>query len=468
MKKASINHQANYLSIKPANKLYNQTLTFQVISDIRQFKKTTLCIIIPSLNPDFSLLLGFIKVIITQTGSSLSHLSILAREHQIPILKISNIIARLPKHSKSLKVTQSKIFIFLIIFLSCSLILPNPTFAFLPASTINLITQSNLPLLLGLLTSFLANIAIVFKSFKKRLYLLLLIPAIFSLILLFTLTIKQFKTLKQYNQYNIPVIPTYNVVSGNPIKPSIQYIQSSLPKLDPYEALTNSKYILIEPYSFPSTRLVNAKKINNLSTQILNNSKNPKKIDEIMASHKLSKKDNLVFVCDAGWTGSVLAFILNSYGYNVNYLAKSKIPENLLNQYLDFSFKSKSQTIIIDKFNYQSQSKYIYFLFNIEDQYVFTCKPNQHKNSLFPATIDQFTIISATHNYSYSNLCYHNSNFPSQINLKDQALSFDSITSKDFDNKKVICQNQWHCFLTRHAINYLASKTVNKIYCLNC
>jgi len=99
-------NQTNFLSTKPESLL--EPLNYQLLTDVRQFEPKTDCIITSSLNPDFSLVFGFIKAIITEAGSTLSHLSILAREYQIPIIRIPNLISKLPSMGK-LQIYTSKI-----------------------------------------------------------------------------------------------------------------------------------------------------------------------------------------------------------------------------------------------------------------------------------------------------------------------------------------------------------------------
>lgn len=60
-------------------------LKYQVLNEVMSFNKSSPCIVVNSLKSDFALLLGSVQCIITQSGSPLSHLAIVAREYNIPV-----------------------------------------------------------------------------------------------------------------------------------------------------------------------------------------------------------------------------------------------------------------------------------------------------------------------------------------------------------------------------------------------
>ena len=72
-------------------------MKYKVIDSIKDFEKACDCIIVKSLSPDYSILLGSLKLIIAEAGSALSHLAIVGREQSIPILLVEDIISRIPK-----------------------------------------------------------------------------------------------------------------------------------------------------------------------------------------------------------------------------------------------------------------------------------------------------------------------------------------------------------------------------------
>lgn len=65
------------------------SLTFQHISSVLSFDtmQKSLVIVVDYLDPELFLLFSRIKLIVTNQGSALSHLSILAREYSMPIIK---------------------------------------------------------------------------------------------------------------------------------------------------------------------------------------------------------------------------------------------------------------------------------------------------------------------------------------------------------------------------------------------
>ena len=73
------------------------TYSYQVIEDIMDFKKGN-CIIIASMDPDYSILLSQISIIIAEGGSPLAHLAIIAREYNKTIILIDFIMHIPNKH----------------------------------------------------------------------------------------------------------------------------------------------------------------------------------------------------------------------------------------------------------------------------------------------------------------------------------------------------------------------------------
>jgi len=79
--------------------LKTNKLKYQVIKGVTDFNKCN-CIITKYLNPDFTMLLNNIQVIITERGSSLSHLAIIAREYNKTVIQASGIVGKIPKEGK--------------------------------------------------------------------------------------------------------------------------------------------------------------------------------------------------------------------------------------------------------------------------------------------------------------------------------------------------------------------------------
>ncbi len=70
---------------------------YKIITDIRDYETGYPCIVVENLDPDYYLLFGSIGLIITGQGGVLSHLAILAREYNIPIIRIENITSEIPQ-----------------------------------------------------------------------------------------------------------------------------------------------------------------------------------------------------------------------------------------------------------------------------------------------------------------------------------------------------------------------------------
>jgi phosphohistidine swiveling domain-containing protein len=72
-------------------------LKYKILDSIEDFDENCECIIVKTLDPDYYLLFGSVKLIISEKGSSLSHLAIVGREHNMPIFLIEEIISKIPK-----------------------------------------------------------------------------------------------------------------------------------------------------------------------------------------------------------------------------------------------------------------------------------------------------------------------------------------------------------------------------------
>lgn len=84
--------------VRPSFDLNN--LKFQVLNSVLDFDQKSECIVLDALNPDFSIIIGSISLIIAQKGSSLSHLAIIARENGVGVILIKDIITKIKKKGK--------------------------------------------------------------------------------------------------------------------------------------------------------------------------------------------------------------------------------------------------------------------------------------------------------------------------------------------------------------------------------
>lgn len=70
---------------------------YKIIANIKDYETDYPCIVVESLDPDYYLLFGSIGLIITEQGGALSHLAIVAREYNMPIIRIENITSEIPE-----------------------------------------------------------------------------------------------------------------------------------------------------------------------------------------------------------------------------------------------------------------------------------------------------------------------------------------------------------------------------------
>ena len=76
--------------------IVNKKFNYQVVKEVFDFQKAD-CIVVDYLNPDFTILLSNIRFIISERGSVLSHLAIIAREYRKSIIVVEKITSKIPK-----------------------------------------------------------------------------------------------------------------------------------------------------------------------------------------------------------------------------------------------------------------------------------------------------------------------------------------------------------------------------------
>lgn len=87
--------------------LPNGKFKFQCVKEVMNLDDETNCIIVESLDPDFTLLLNSIEIIITKTGSKLAHLAIVAREYGKNILQCDEMFNHKIKKSGILEIVKT-------------------------------------------------------------------------------------------------------------------------------------------------------------------------------------------------------------------------------------------------------------------------------------------------------------------------------------------------------------------------
>jgi len=76
--------------------IVSKKFNYQVVKEVFDFQKAD-CIVVDYLNPDFTILLSNIRFIISERGSVLSHLAIIAREYRKSIIVVEKITSKIPK-----------------------------------------------------------------------------------------------------------------------------------------------------------------------------------------------------------------------------------------------------------------------------------------------------------------------------------------------------------------------------------
>lgn len=75
--------------------LKGKGFSYSVASDISDYSQDKQAIVVPVLFPNLFLVFGNIKLIISEKGSYLSHIAILAREQNIPVLLLPEVISKI-------------------------------------------------------------------------------------------------------------------------------------------------------------------------------------------------------------------------------------------------------------------------------------------------------------------------------------------------------------------------------------
>lgn len=76
-------------------------MNYRIVKKISDFRESE-CIIVSYLNPDLTLLISNIKVIITERGSVLSHLAIIAREYKKAVFLAEGITRKIATRGRLL------------------------------------------------------------------------------------------------------------------------------------------------------------------------------------------------------------------------------------------------------------------------------------------------------------------------------------------------------------------------------
>ncbi|MBT3720825.1 hypothetical protein HN789_07690 [archaeon] len=77
--------------------LKNTNLSYELVNSIFDYKNSN-TIIIPFLNPDYTIILNKLDVIISNSGSALSHLAVVAREYNKSVIILEKDFPKIKKY----------------------------------------------------------------------------------------------------------------------------------------------------------------------------------------------------------------------------------------------------------------------------------------------------------------------------------------------------------------------------------
>ncbi|MDX2776048.1 hypothetical protein PV379_01600 [Streptomyces caniscabiei] len=204
--------------------------------------------------------------------------------------------------------------------------------------------------------------------------------------------------------------------------------------------------------------LKDSRRLCKLSFEIYSNYDDPVAVKAIMDSYGITKNDPILLYCEAGFTTSRIAFILDRHGYNVAWGGLTDITDFGL---IDTRFAPKVNTnILIKKLEFNPDTKYSYFLFNYDDQ-----------NALY---YDEFFKDGRSQADRYKNIKLYqvsegyDSRLLRDIGLKTQDVNAQPIDTSQLVKTKILCRNALHCYLTRQYLGYLEVTDINEVYCVNC
>ncbi len=87
-----------------------KSIPYEIIETIKP-KKTLPVIIVRNLHPDFFLYFSYVSLIITEAGSKLSHLAILAHDFQKQIIICPDIISQIPNKTGLVSISQTEVLV---------------------------------------------------------------------------------------------------------------------------------------------------------------------------------------------------------------------------------------------------------------------------------------------------------------------------------------------------------------------
>jgi hypothetical protein len=223
------------------------------------------------------------------------------------------------------------------------------------------------------------------------------------------------------------------------------------------EGVLSGKYEVIDILCSQNP-IKDSRRLCKLSFEIYTNYDDPVAVKAIMDSYGITKEDLLLLYCEAGFTTSRIAFILDRHGYNVAWGGLTDITNFGL---IDTSFEPKVNTnILVKNLDFSPDINYSYFLFNYDDQNAL------YYNEFFGGEQPQAERYKKIKLYRVSK--DYDSRLMDEIGLKVQNVNELPIDTGQLVKTKIMCRNALHCYLTRQYLGYLEVTDVDEVYCVNC
>jgi rhodanese-related sulfurtransferase len=223
------------------------------------------------------------------------------------------------------------------------------------------------------------------------------------------------------------------------------------------EGVLSGKYEVIDILCSQNP-IKDSRRLCKLGFEIYSNYDDPLAVKAIMDSYGISKDDPLLLYCEAGFTTSRVAFILDRHGYNVAWGGLTDITNFEL---IDTSFKPKVNTdILIKNLQFNLDTNYSYFLFNYDDQNALYYNEFFWDKQPQSERYKKIKLYQVSKNYDPRLL--------DEIGLSVQDVNKQPINTGQLVKTKILCRNALHCYLTRQYLGYLEITDVNEVYCVNC
>jgi len=373
-----------------------------------------------------------------------------------------------------------------------SMLFPQHASAFFSPSTLALVTNamgSFLPMITWIVATIVVYGLLFFiKLAKNRKRIFMIITGgifLFSLLSIFLVVTSRYAVLKEVNQFDSGMnfskssqwasfLDKLNL-QQNTWRDEFYYIGQGLRTslvesvVDLQEVLEDDTYKLLGVNCSRLT-LPNTIRGCDLGIEILIYPDNEERIVQLMRENNISKDDKLLVYCESGYRSSLVALVLDYYGYNVKYAALNNMKDL---ESIDFGFdgNESERKIFVDILDPKKDEYYTYFILNENDANEDFFQVNWEDYT----DLKHFMILKGVEEVGgkYTGEVF---NYPQRlknvtINKDDNTWSYyetEAFSLEDLINSKIVCLDKLHCFTTKYYLEYLNVPYVEKIYCLKC